>query len=436
MSSQQRIAFGRRNLDSWTDTTFRRLAAYFSDLFYNFGYQAGKRLFMDKKANSTTDGYRHFCAAFLQSLQKKNFTGEGSYTHMLGSISEFFGKSTGNPVTRRQFITDIFKCYTPSDMHTSINDDNMRTFVRDVMLNICNKIVDRIVNENIVSIIDEREKKEGQIVLTEDIINILVAERETTMAKFITGQKQQPSIDVGYYNLLRTEYEKELQLRQEMLQQMQQLHQQNELMKHESLRLIEICRELERKNKALKGEVARLENNIYELKHQPTVSRVGGNPNYVSLPRDSGHANKIINEPPTNDNSPRFEDPEDFAENVDSAAQLEPQNDFEDDFEKVSQVPPRPVTGDSSGGLQLAEPEQVEQRPTEPKPANPKQTESQKPVVDTTEKKKRGRKKKEAPETKNQDSKTPNSANQTNSVNQTLPLATDMGPTDDIFDSF
>jgi len=423
MSSQQRIAFGRRNLDSGTDAIFKRLAAYFSDLFYNFGYQAGKRLFMDKKANSTTDGYRHFCAAFLQSLQKKSFTGEGSYTHMLGSISEFFGKSTGNPMTRGQFISDIFKCYTPSDMHATISNDDMRTFVRDVMLNICNKIVDRIVNENIVSIIDEREKKESQIVLTEDIINILVAERETTMAKFITGQKQHPSIDMGYYNLLRAEYEKELQLKQEMLQQMQQLHQQNELMKHESLRLIEICRELERKNKALKGEVARLENTVYEMKQTSTVSRVGGNANYVNLPRDSGHTTTQINEPPTNDNSPRFEEPEDF---IDTSNSIEPQNDFESDFEKVSQIPPRssePEPSDSRPSERHVSDQRSTEQPTANQPSAA--TESQKPLIDnTTEKKKRGRKKKETPETKNIQ------------PSQTLPLATDMGPRDDIFDSF
>lgn len=428
MSSQQRIAFGRRNLDSGTDAIFKRLAAYFSDLFYNFGYQAGKRLFMDKKANSTTDGYRHFCAAFLQSLQKKSFTGEGSYTHMLGSISEFFGKSTGNPMTRGQFISDIFKCYTPSDMHATISNDDMRTFVRDVMLNICNKIVDRIVNENIVSIIDEREKKESQIVLTEDIINILVAERETTMAKFITGQKQHPSIDMGYYNLLRAEYEKELQLKQEMLQQMQQLHQQNELMKHESLRLIEICRELERKNKALKSEVARLENTVYEMKQTSTVSRVGGNANYVNLPRDSGHTTTQINEPPTNDNSPRFEEPEDF---IDISNSIEPQNDFESDFEKVSQIPPRssePEPSDSRpSDSRSGERHVSNQRSTEQPTANQPSaaTESQKPLIDNVaEKKKRGRKKKETSETKNIQQ------------SQTLPLATDMGPRDDIFDSF
>lgn len=453
---QKRIQFGRKNLDPATEIIFKQLANYFANLFYNFGYASGKKLFADKKVNTVTDGYRHFCAALLSSVQKKDFTGDGSYTHMLGSISEYCGKSTGLPVTRGKTIEDIFKCFVPSDMYEIIDIDAKRTFVRDMVLNLCTKIVNRIVNDNIVYIIDYHDNKETLLQLYNDIIDIFVAEREVTMAKFITGKKIDTTIDMGYYNLLRAEYEKEVQQRHELSRQLYESQQQNKTLKHESIRLIEICRETERKNKTLKEDNSRLENMLYDLRKiqrhspRPMFSTTVQPENYMSQTQTNrnssiANANAIgtnitpdinfinshgdsFNNTDLNDDA--FGDVEDdFIENngneidrdkvnvngviAEDGAENEPAEQIIQPPPRSNEPSPEQNTLKSENTKENLEKTKLKEKNTEP-PAEK--------IEVKEEKKKRGRKKKE-PEIKN-------------TTDVQLPLGTDMGPSKNIFDDF
>ncbi len=429
--SKERVAFGRKNLDSQTQSLFKILASYFSNMFYNYGYQTGKKLFIDKRGGvkNITEGYKHFCNAFLLSLQKKNFTGDGSYTHMLGTIAEFCGKFTGNPITRGHMIAEIFRCFTPVDMHKDVSNEDMRTFVRDVMLSVSKKMVEKIVDENIVDIIDNHENKENQIQLTEDIINILVAEREIVMAKFITGKKSSTAIDAGHYNLLRAEYEKEVQMRTEIMQQMQALQQQNENLKNESIRLIQICRELEKKNRTYKDEIAKLENTVYELRKQPTPKWQGG---MTYRQQDElVHDTTEFDAPESDNVSDNLEDSNNFNEfqSKESPDQSDQEPEIQPTIVKPLEDTPKTKQENMHSTLnpppQPQQPQPSQTQPTQPQPTQPQQTQP------AEQKKKRGRKKKDE-QTQPQQTQ----QQTTEASAPTLPLSTDMGPTDNIFDNF
>jgi hypothetical protein len=163
-----------------TIENFEIISAYYIDIFYNHLYLEAKKLKINGKVASITEGYKHTLNAFLKSLNnpklyKKSIVGIHNYYITIGYASISFSKC----------VDKLTKEFVPSDYYNSLTVTQKMGVLRMVINQAMKVFIRKIVDEHMIKIIDYHKEVDNVRILQDELIDCFILEREGMYQRFI-----------------------------------------------------------------------------------------------------------------------------------------------------------------------------------------------------------------------------------------------------------
>ena len=170
----------RHKYSSKTIENFEIISAYYIDIFYNHLYIEAKKLKINGKVASITEGYKHTLNAFLKSLNnpklyKKSIVGIHNYYITIGYASISFSKC----------VDKLTKEFVPSDYYNSLTVTQKMGVLRMVINQAMKIFIRKIVDEHMIKIIDYHKEIDNVRILQDELIDCFILEREGMYQRFI-----------------------------------------------------------------------------------------------------------------------------------------------------------------------------------------------------------------------------------------------------------
>ena len=157
--------FKKGNYSKRTLSTFEIVASFIVDLYYNHFYQEAKKIRIDRRVDSVTDGYKHAIKAYLSSLENPE-----AYKKTIVGIHKYYYTTTGfSNISFHECVDEIVKQFVPSDLFESTTNQQRDGLLHKVLLNsvrqfssdvLCSNILDSIIdNHSDVSIVRTMQNK-------------------------------------------------------------------------------------------------------------------------------------------------------------------------------------------------------------------------------------------------------------------------------------
>ena len=97
--------FNRENYSQRAVSTFEIIGSFIVDLFYNHFYQEAKKLRIDGRVDSVTDGYKHAVKSYLHSFQNPD-----SYRKTIVGIHKYYYTTTRfSTISFSECVNEIVK---------------------------------------------------------------------------------------------------------------------------------------------------------------------------------------------------------------------------------------------------------------------------------------------------------------------------------------
>lgn len=215
------------------------MSVYFIDIVYNYLYDEAKKLKIDGKVVSVTEGYKHALDAFINALCKN----PKLYRKALSGIHEKFLEFNAQSMTFPQCMNRITKHFIPEDYYQSLSDGEKMRILNLVISQSIKELVMKIVKSHIVKIIDYHSERSNISLLKEELIDLFIYERMGVYTRFLSK---------------KTSTNKTSGLSNAMIERMQQ----------EIKRLISEKIELEKKNKQLVSLLTTRINQVKSMNQQ------------------------------------------------------------------------------------------------------------------------------------------------------------------------
>jgi len=158
------------------------MSVYFVDIIYNYLYDEAKKLKIDGKSTSVTEGYKHALDAFLNALSNS----PKLYRKALSGIHEKFLEYGSQALTFSQCMNRITKNFIPEDYYASLNDDKKMSILKLVINQAVKNLIIKIVKLYIIKIIDYHGETSNVNLLKEDLIDMFLYERMGVYERFLS----------------------------------------------------------------------------------------------------------------------------------------------------------------------------------------------------------------------------------------------------------
>lgn len=172
----------RQNYDEDVITLCEIIGCYVVEIFYNRLYiQAVDRNQNEKNSKSITDEYRKVVSSFLYGIKKNTDSYKSYLTHMYVQFQSWTRFKT---IPISEFTDKLLSYFVPSDLFGLLSIKEKNILLNDIIFTITENYAAYCI-ENIVSVIDHRNKS---IVIRQfqDAFNeIMLSKRDSTLAKFI-----------------------------------------------------------------------------------------------------------------------------------------------------------------------------------------------------------------------------------------------------------
>ncbi len=158
------------------------MSVYFVDVIYNYLYDEAKKLKIEGKTHSVTEGYKHALDAFISALGKN----PKLYRKALSGIHEKFLEYSAQAMTFPQCMTRITKHFIPEDYYSSLADGEKMSILNLVINQAIKELVMKIVKSYIVKIIDYHSEGSNVSLLKEELIDLFIYERMGVYTRFMS----------------------------------------------------------------------------------------------------------------------------------------------------------------------------------------------------------------------------------------------------------
>ena len=227
-----------------TLNTFSFISAYFIDLYYNHLYTQAIRFHRNQQVATITDGYKASLDAYLQSIN--NYDKE-LYSDLVHGIHNSFMEYGFRGITYQACIDKIVKEFVPQDYWKIISFDDKSKILGTIITNSSRAMVHKIISSHLSDIIDNHGDADNANILQDELIEILIMEREKLYHEFINAKTNN-----GAENGLFQAMEKEIL---ELSKQKNELRHQNHDLKKE---LLDSQKKLLMLSKHTKGLIAKV----------------------------------------------------------------------------------------------------------------------------------------------------------------------------------
>lgn len=164
-------------------TNIEVMTAYFVDLTYNHMYLEGKKLKINGKVGSITEGYKHALNAFLKSLSNDNL-----YKKAVMGIHQYFITFTSfSTISFGECVDRLSASFAPADYFKSLRRGERMGILRLVIKQAMQRFITKIVTEYMAMIIDKHEDTDNVRIMQDELVNCFLLEREGVFQRFIAS---------------------------------------------------------------------------------------------------------------------------------------------------------------------------------------------------------------------------------------------------------
>ena len=171
-----------RKYNSQTIDTFEIIGSYIANVYYNSIYSRAKQLFMQHKCESITEAYKTLIMGYLSQFKDPNQVKltvndlYKSFTVYRKSLSESY----------KDWIDNVSKEFIPSDYWKSLSNDKKIFVIMTVFENSVKDFTKYIQSPRIMNaIIDNHNDKNNVNILQNQLIHILIDQREMLYQSFV-----------------------------------------------------------------------------------------------------------------------------------------------------------------------------------------------------------------------------------------------------------
>jgi len=182
MSSRDLIDVDRSRYDASTINVCEIVACYIMDMVYNKIYLRVKDLKTSGAGQfkSITDGYRSALLLYYSNLRKPE-----NMRKMLVGIHSSWMELPG--YSRMTFIECIYRIadeFTPAQDREGFSEKDKRNIVKKVIIDVNSKFIKHVLNKRLSVVIDHRKQKQNVNILKDELVNILLLEREELLNEY------------------------------------------------------------------------------------------------------------------------------------------------------------------------------------------------------------------------------------------------------------
>jgi hypothetical protein len=192
-----RTTYSRKTLD-----IFEIIAAFFVDMYYNHTYIEAKTLKANGRVNSITEGYKHVLGRFFKALDDHNIYKKTLMSmHSFASVNGIYSN-----IRLTVFIKHVVDEFVPTEFRESLTSSQENIMLREIIKSLNQNLIRKIMEQYLVLIIDKHMDADNVRLIQEDVIDMLILEREAMYQKFyLTSKHKKNNINITMLNKLKDE---------------------------------------------------------------------------------------------------------------------------------------------------------------------------------------------------------------------------------------
>jgi hypothetical protein len=175
--------FKRENYSTRALSTFEVIASFIVDLYYNHFYQEAKRIRIEGRVDSITDGYKHAIKAYLKSFESSE-----SYRKTIVGIHKYYYTTTRfSSISFSECVNEIVKHFIPEDFFDSTTHQQRDGILRTVLINSVKQFSSDVLCSNLLDNLIDNHDEPGIVRRMQDkMVQALMFEREKMFQSIFT----------------------------------------------------------------------------------------------------------------------------------------------------------------------------------------------------------------------------------------------------------
>jgi hypothetical protein len=172
--------FKRGNYSKRALSTFEIVGSFIVDLYYNHFYQEAKKIRIDGRVESITDGYKHAIKAYINSFENPE-----SYRKTIIGIHKYYYTTTRfGSISFAECVNEIVKHFIPDDFFESTTNQQRDGILRMVLMNAVKQFSSDILCSNLLDTLIDNHGEQGLVRRMQDkMVQSLMFEREKMFQK-------------------------------------------------------------------------------------------------------------------------------------------------------------------------------------------------------------------------------------------------------------
>jgi hypothetical protein len=168
-------------------STFEIIAAFVVDIYYNNFYQTAKKLRIEGRVESVTEGYKHCVKSYISSLGKPK-----SYKKtVVGIHAHYYNFTRFSTITFSECIDTITKHFIPEDFFESSSNQQRDETLRTVLTNSIKEFSKAVLCSNMLNTVIEKHSDTAVIRAMQDkMVEALMFEREKMFQKIFNASNK------------------------------------------------------------------------------------------------------------------------------------------------------------------------------------------------------------------------------------------------------
>jgi hypothetical protein len=195
--------FKRGNYSKRALSTFEIVGSFIVDLYYNHFYQEAKRIRIEGRVESVTDGYKHAIKAYLNSFENPD-----SYRKTIIGIHKYYYTTTRfSSISFSECVNEIVKHFIPEDFFDSTTNQQRDGILRMVLMNSVKQFSSDVLCSNLLdTLIDNHGESSIVRQMQDKMVQALMFEREKMFQKiFNVSNKPKDGGDFTIVMKMKTE---------------------------------------------------------------------------------------------------------------------------------------------------------------------------------------------------------------------------------------
>jgi hypothetical protein len=195
--------FKRGNYSKRALSTFEIVGSFIVDLYYNHFYQEAKRIRIEGRVESVTDGYKHAIKAYLNSFENPD-----SYRKTIIGIHKYYYTTTRfSSISFSECVNEIVKHFIPEDFFDSTTNQQRDGILRMVLMNSVKQFSSDVLCSNLLdTLIDDHGESSIVRRMQDKMVQSLMFEREKMFQKiFNVSNKPKDGGDFTIVMKMKTE---------------------------------------------------------------------------------------------------------------------------------------------------------------------------------------------------------------------------------------